>query len=99
MFSSVAAGAKNIAITIEEDLQNDRLRTAVRDDGQGMDKELLAQVSDPFVTSRKTRKVGLGIPLLKVDPSLPVYVAAGLMAVGFMLIVRAARRGKDFHPQ
>ncbi len=63
--NSVAAGAKNIEITIEEDLQNDRLKAAVRDDGHGIDKELLAQVSDPFVTSRTTRKVGLGIPLLK----------------------------------
>jgi len=63
--NSVTAGAKNIEITVEENLQNDRLKAAVRDDGQGMDKELLAQVSDPFVTSRTTRKVGLGIPLLK----------------------------------
>lgn len=63
--NSVTAGAKNIKISVEEDLQNDQLRTVVQDDGRGMDAELLALVTDPFVTSRTTRKVGLGIPLFK----------------------------------
>jgi anti-sigma regulatory factor (Ser/Thr protein kinase) len=63
--NSVAAGAENIKITVEEDLKNDRLRATVQDDGRGMDEQLLARVTDPFVTSRTTRKVGLGIPLLK----------------------------------
>ena len=30
-----------------------------------MDAERLARITDPFVTSRTTRKVGLGIPLFK----------------------------------
>lgn len=63
--NSVAAGARNIEITIEEDVQHDRLKARVQDDGRGMDEGLLAQVVDPFVTSRTTRKVGLGIPLFK----------------------------------
>jgi signal transduction histidine kinase len=63
--NSVAAGAKTIEIMVEEDLANDRLKISVQDDGRGMDEALLAQVSDPFVTSRTTRKVGLGIPLFK----------------------------------
>lgn len=37
----------------------------VSDDGRGMSEEMVAKVIDPFVTSRTTRKVGLGIPLLK----------------------------------
>ena len=82
--NSVAAGAKNIEITIEEDLNNDRLRATVRDDGQGMDKELLAHVSDPFVTSRTTRNVGLGIPLLK---------AAAEACEGSMCITSALDQG------
>ena len=48
-----------------EDTLNDRLRVQVKDNGRGMDAELIARVTDPFVTSRTTRKVGLGIPLLK----------------------------------
>ncbi|RPI30832.1 MAG: ATP-binding protein, partial [Chloroflexota bacterium] len=63
--NSVAAGAKNIAISVCEDLTSDRLRASVSDDGKGMDADLVARVTDPFVTSRTTRKVGLGIPLFK----------------------------------
>lgn len=63
--NSVSAGAKRVEISVEEDLANDRLRLAVQDNGRGMDAQLLAQVSDPFTTSRTTRRVGLGIPLLK----------------------------------
>lgn len=63
--NGVTAGASTIIITVEEDLLNDRLKLMVQDDGKGMDEQLLAHVTDPFVTSRTTRKVGLGIPLLK----------------------------------
>ncbi|MCL4297272.1 MAG: ATP-binding protein [Anaerolineae bacterium] len=63
--NGVKAGASLIEITVEEDLPNDRLKVAVEDNGQGMDDQLLARVTDPFVTSRTTRKVGLGLPLLK----------------------------------
>ena len=63
--NSVAAGAKRVDLTVREDTANDRLNIVVLDDGKGMDKDLLARVTDPFVTSRTTRKVGLGIPLLK----------------------------------
>jgi hypothetical protein len=63
--NSVAANAKTITLTVEQDLQNDRLKLAVDDDGKGMNEDLLAQVTDPFFTTRTTRKVGLGIPLFK----------------------------------
>lgn len=63
--NSVAALAKTICISVCEDLQADRLEASVVDDGKGMDAAMVAQVVDPFVTSRTTRKVGLGIPLFK----------------------------------
>jgi hypothetical protein len=63
--NSVAANAKNITLTVCEDLQGDRLTASVIDDGRGMSAEMAATVVDPFVTSRTTRKVGLGIPLFK----------------------------------
>lgn len=63
--NSVAAGAKNITIAVEEDTVANRLKMTIEDDGKGMDEEMVARVTDPFVTSRTTRKVGLGIPLLK----------------------------------
>lgn len=63
--NSVAAGAQNVTITIVEDLKADRLQLAVEDDGRGMDAEMAAMVTNPFITTRTTRKVGLGLPFLK----------------------------------
>ena len=63
--NSVAAGAHTITMKVCEDLHRDRLTACVTDDGKGMDAEMVAKVVDPFVTSRTTRKVGLGIPLFK----------------------------------
>lgn len=63
--NSAAADAKTIRIEIVEDLTHDRLSMCVEDDGKGMSEEMVKSVTDPFVTSRTTRKVGLGIPLLK----------------------------------
>jgi hypothetical protein len=63
--NSVAARANQIEVSVIEDLLSDRLAAAVRDNGKGMDEETVRRICDPFVTSRTTRKVGLGIPLLK----------------------------------
>ncbi len=63
--NSVAAGAKTIRIEVVEDTIADRLQMKISDDGKGMSEEMVKQVIDPFVTSRTTRKVGLGLPLLK----------------------------------
>ena len=63
--NSIAARATTIKIMVEENTVLDLLRLTVEDNGIGMDKEMAAKVTDPFVTSRTTRKVGLGIPLLK----------------------------------
>ena len=63
--NSVRAGAKNVEIEIEENPQEDLLTVYVKDDGCGMKKEFLEKVISPFVTTRKERRVGLGIPLFK----------------------------------
>ena len=63
--NSVAAQSKNISIHVQEDLFHDRLSASVIDDGHGMDAETAERVQDPFYTTRTTRNVGLGIPLLK----------------------------------
>ena len=63
--NSIAAGARNISIEIDENSKSDLLKLTIIDDGRGMDEETVNKVIDPFVTSRTTRKVGLGIPLLK----------------------------------
>jgi hypothetical protein len=63
--NSVAAGAGVITVSVSEDRGEDVLTLSVADDGKGMDEETAAKVTDPFYTTRTTRKVGLGIPLLK----------------------------------
>lgn len=62
--NSLAAQAKNIWITIIEDRQEDKMVVKIKDDGKGMSQETLHKVLDPFYTTRTTRKVGLGLPLL-----------------------------------
>ena len=63
--NSIRADAKLIKITIEESPLKDVFSFSVEDDGCGMDEEMLKRVTDPFVTTRTTRKVGLGISLLR----------------------------------
>lgn len=64
--NSVAADSKNISVHVHEDLLHDRLSASVIDDGRGMNAETVERVQDPFYTTRTTRNVGLGIPLLKL---------------------------------
>ena len=63
--NSVKAGASLIEITVVESVLSDIISIEIKDNGCGMSKEFLDKVIDPFVTSRTTRKVGLGIPLLR----------------------------------
>ena len=63
--NSITAGADQIKILVEEDLRKDLLRIQIKDNGKGMDAETLVKITDPFVTSRTSRKVGLGIPFFK----------------------------------
>lgn len=62
--NSVKAGATLITISVEE--TDETLLMSVTDNGCGMKEEILRGVTDPFYTTRTTRKVGLGIPLLKL---------------------------------
>ncbi|MCJ7695943.1 MAG: ATP-binding protein [Anaerolineaceae bacterium] len=63
--NSISAGATKIEIKIEENLNKDILLISIKDNGKGMDAEMVKIIADPFITSRTERKVGLGIPLLK----------------------------------
>ena len=68
--NSVAAGAKLVRIELSVDEEARRLRLSISDDGKGMDPELAKRVTDPFCTSRTSRKVGLGLPFLKMAAEL-----------------------------
>lgn len=60
--NSVRAGAKNISIILRE--KNNVLTLRIEDNGCGMSKEQVERLSNPFFTTRTTRKVGLGVPFL-----------------------------------
>lgn len=62
--NSIAAGAKHISITVDEDISADLLTIEISDDGRGMNAAAVKNVIDPFYTTRTTRRVGLGLPLL-----------------------------------
>jgi hypothetical protein len=63
--NSIRAKAKLINVSISEDYEKRLLSLSVKDDGIGMDREMAEKVQDPFFSTKKGRKVGLGIPLLK----------------------------------
>ena len=64
--NSVAAGAKLTEISLFADRAADTLEVAISDDGRGMTAQQAEQAADPFFTTRTTRKVGLGLPFLKM---------------------------------
>lgn len=63
--NALEAGASVLDVEIVEDTVENRLVMSVKDNGRGMDTEMVARLEDPFFTTRTTRDVGLGIPLLK----------------------------------
>jgi hypothetical protein len=63
--NSVTAGASLIELQIEEIPGEDKYLVKFTDNGKGMTAEMVKHVTDPFFTTRTTRKVGLGLPLLK----------------------------------
>jgi len=66
--NSLMAGARQVRVRIEEDPPPiDRLAITISDDGRGMTPEFLARVTDPFVTTRATRRVGLGLGLMQAN--------------------------------
>jgi len=64
--NSISAGADLVTVTITENAETNIFSVVIKDNGKGMDEEFLKNVTDPFTTSRTTRKVGLGIPLFKL---------------------------------
>lgn len=65
--NSVKAGATLIKIIIDYNGVTGILTVIIADNGSGMDQEMVKKVTDPFVTTRTTRKVGLGLPMFKAS--------------------------------
>lgn len=65
VYNSIRAKATVIKIFFKDSIKDDEIVMRVEDNGTGMDEETVEKVQDPFYTTRTTRDVGLGIPLLK----------------------------------
>lgn len=63
--NSLRAGATFVEISLIEDIINDRLTIRIKDNGCGMDAAEVEKALDPFFTTKKVRRIGLGLPMLK----------------------------------
>jgi hypothetical protein len=79
--NSIKADANLITIIIEEDVNNNFYKIIIGDNGNGMSEKTLSEFSDPFFTTRTTRKVGMGVPLFKMAAEM----CNGSFSVGSIL--------------
>lgn len=63
--NSIRANSNFIQISVSVNSISDNLIITITDNGCGMESKQIAQMEDPFFTTRTTRKVGLGIPFFK----------------------------------
>ena len=63
--NGIRAGAKQLTLRVEVSKDEKELILGIDDDGKGMTADEIRKAQDPFYTTRTTRGVGLGIPLLK----------------------------------
>ncbi len=68
--NSIRAGATEISVTVDESPATDLFTLTIADNGKGMDEEMCKKAVDPWFTSRTTRKVGMGLPLLQMNADL-----------------------------
>ncbi|MDD2417691.1 MAG: ATP-binding protein [Oscillospiraceae bacterium] len=64
--NSLSAGAKHIDISVEENTTADTILICITDNGHGMAPQQVLQVTNPFYTTRTTRRVGMGISLFRL---------------------------------
>ena len=62
--NSVRANASEIIIKINENVKDNIFEFSIKDNGSGIENNIFENIKNPFTTTRTTRKVGLGIPLL-----------------------------------
>ncbi len=63
--NGITADADCITIQVVESRSKNVLEILIQDNGRGIPDDMIENVTDPFVSTRKTRRVGLGLSLLK----------------------------------
>ena len=100
--NSIRANASEIGLSVEE--QDTRIVIRITDNGLGMDAETARRVTNPFYTTRTTRKVGLGLPFLiqnaeQTGGSVTLTSEPGKgteVRLSFIRIISIARPGEIF---
>jgi len=80
--NSVRAGASSVTVSITEDTNEDTLTLLVEDNGPGL-RVPPERAMDPFYTTKKGKRTGLGLSLLR----------AAAIRAGGQLVLRRARLG------
>ena len=96
--NSLRANATKIQIDV--DVADDTIRITVADNGRGMSEDFLSRVADPFTTTRTTRKVGLGLPLIKMEAEMSggSFGITSEVGVGTMVTTTFGRNHIDRPP-
>jgi len=68
--NSIRAGASEITIKVRDSETDDIIMITITDNGSGIPEKYIGRVTDPFFTTRTTRKTGFGLPLLKFHSQL-----------------------------
>ena len=68
--NSIRANAKRVAVCVDVDEESDMLSIEIEDDGDGMGEEALKAATDPFYTTRTTRKIGFGLPYYEMAANM-----------------------------
>lgn len=68
--NSVKARATLITIIVDIDSSSGKMVCEIIDNGSGMTEEQVKNVTNPFYTTRTTRKVGLGVPFFKMTAEM-----------------------------
>ncbi len=68
--NSIKADASLVEIELSQSTEKKELLIGIYDNGRGMTPEQVQSVTDPFFTTRTTRKVGLGIPFFKMSAEM-----------------------------
>jgi len=99
--NSVRAEASLVTITVTNSQARDRIILRFEDNGKGMSPELLARVTDPFTTTRTTRRVGLGLPLFKdaAEQTGGTFSIESTLGVGTVTTAEFVRSSIDTPPE
>jgi hypothetical protein len=99
--NAISAGATLVEIRLENDQKTRLTILELSDNGHGMDSEKLAKVIDPFFTTRITRKVGLGLSLVKLNAERTggSFSLESNPGKGTLVIARFRNDHPDFLPE